>query len=203
MQTYCTKLRAVLLPLFPFALGTRVVMDRLENGRTLNGIALLLGCLAALALVEGLIFRLWILPAWGQSLGERLYGGSYLPEEDELAQLSARIRRTEDTSLLPDMQRLVRRQRKRARGWLELARLHQDVTHDDEAALHTLLEGADAVPDPEEKAMFLYRAGALTADKLQSPARAAEYFSRAATQHPQTAYGKHAATRAAKGKRPR
>lgn len=199
MLSALTRWGAVLLPLFPFALSTRIVMDWLENGQKLNGIALLLGSLAALALVEGLIFRLWILPSWGQSLGERLYGGSYMPEDDELAQLSARIRRTEDASLLPDMQRLVRRQRKRARGWLELARLQQDVTHDDEAALRTLLEGADAVPDPEEKAMFLYRAGALAAGKLQSPARAADYFSRAANRHPKTAYGKHAAARAAKG----
>lgn len=198
MLSFVTRLGAVLLPLFPFALATRVVMNWLESGQKLNGIALLLGCLAVLALVEGLIFRLWILPAWGQSLGERLYGGSYLPDEDEIAQLSARIRRTEDAALLPDMQRLVHRQRKRARGWLELARLRQDITHDDEAALHTLLEGADAVPDPEEKAMFLYRAGALAADKLHSPARAAEYFALAATRHPQTAYGKHAAARAAK-----
>ena len=197
MLSFLTRWGAVLLPLLPFTIATRVVMDWLESGRTLNGILLLLGCLAALALVEGLIFRLWILPAWGQSLGERLYGGSYLPEEDELAQLSARIRRTEDASLLPEMQRLVRSQRKRARGWLELARLHRDVAHDDEAALQTLLEGADAVTDPEEKAMFLYRAGALAADTLQSPTRAAEYFSRAATRHPKTAYGKHAAARAA------
>ncbi len=198
MLSFLTRWGAVLLPLFPFALATRVVMDWLENGQKLNGIALLLGCLAALALVEGLIFRLWILPAWGESLGERLYGGSYLPEEDELAQLSARIRRTEDTTLLPDLLRLVRCQRKRARGWLELARLHQDVAHDDEEALRILLEGADAVPDSEEKAMFLYRAGALAADKLQSPTRAAEYFARAATRHPKTAYGKHAAARAGK-----
>lgn len=196
MLSFILRLGAVLLPLLPFALATNVVMAWLENDQKLNGILLLLGSLATLALVEGLIFRLWILPAWGQSMGERLYGGTYLPEEDELARLSTLIRRTEDASLLPDMQRLVLRQRKRARGWLELARLRQDVAHDDESALKALLEGAEAVPDPEEKAMFLYRAGALAADKLQSPARAAEYFSQAATRFPKTAYGKHATARA-------
>lgn len=197
MLSFITRLGAVLLPLYPFALVTGVVMEWLENGQKLHGILLLAGSLAALALVEGVIFRLWILPALGQSLGEKLYGGSYLPEEDELAHLAARIRRTEDASLLPSMRRLVLRQRKRARGWLELARLYQDVAHDEEAALLALLEGSEAVLDREERAMFLYRAGALAADKLQSPARATEYFSRAARLFPQTAYGKHAAARAA------
>lgn len=196
MLSFITRLGAVLLPLYPFALATGVVMEWLENGQKLHGILLLAGSLAALALVEGVIFRLWILPALGQSLGEKLYGGSYLPEEDELAHLAARIRRTEDVSLLPSMRRLVLSQRKRARGWLELARLYQDVAHDEEAALLALLEGSEAVSDREERAMFLYRAGALAADKLQSPARATEYFSRAACLFPQTAYGKHAAARA-------
>ena len=190
------KTAVILLPLIPFALGTQVIVDWMTRGETLNGILLLLGSLAALALVEGLLFRCWILPDWGQNLSERLYGGSYFPEEDELAQLSARIRRAEDVSRLPDMHKLVRSQRKRARGWLELARLQQDIAQDNEAALKILLEGAEAVRDPEERAMFLYRAGALAADKLQSPIRAAEYFTRAATAYPRTTYGKHAAARA-------
>ncbi len=195
MLRFLLKTAVILLPLIPFALGTQLIVDWMSRGETLNGILLLLGSLAALALTEGLIFRFWILPSWGQSLSERLYGGSYFPEEDELAQLAARIRRTEDTSLLPVMRGLVLNQRRRARGWLELNRLQQDIAHDNEAALQTLLTGADAVSDPEERAMFLYRAGALAADKLQSPARAAEYFSRAAAQFPKTTYGKHAAAR--------
>ena len=196
MLHFLLKTALLLLPLIPFALGTQVIMEWMTRGETLNGILLLLGSLAALTLVEGLIFRFWILPSWGQNLSERLYGGSYFPEEDELAQLAAHIRRTEDASRLPDMYNLVLRQRKRARGWLELARLYQDMAQDNEAALKVLLEGSEAVSDPEERAMFLYRAGALAADKLPSPTRAAEYFSRAATSYPRTTYGKHAAARA-------
>lgn len=198
MIRFFLKSVAVLLPLGAFALATPIIMDWMSQGETLNGILLLVGSLAVLALAEGVMFRFWILPTWGQALSERLYGGSYYPEEDELAELAARIRRTEDTDLLPAMHRLVLKQRKRARGWLELNRLQQDIAHNPEAALQTLLEGADAVSDPEERAMFLYRAGALAADKLQSPHRAAEYFRRAADKFPKTTYGKHAAARAAK-----
>lgn len=198
MIRFLLKSATVLLPLGIFAIATQFIMDWMSRGETLNGILLLVGSLAVLAVVEGVIFRFWILPAWGQVLSEKLYGGTYVPEEDELAELAARIRRTEDASLLPAMQRLVLSQRKRARGWLELNRLQQDIAHNPEAALQTLLDGADAVSDPEERAMFLYRAGALAADKLQSPQRAAEYFLRAANKFPKTTYGKHAAARAAK-----
>lgn len=198
MLRFLLKTAVILLPLIPFALGTQLIVDWMSRGETLNGILLLLGSLAALALTEGIIFRFWILPSWGQSLSERLYGGSYFPEEDELARLAAHIRRTEDISLLPNLQKLVLNQRKRARGWLELSRLQQDVAHDYEAALQSLLKGANSVSDTEERAMFLYRAGALAANKLQSPSRAHEYFSLAAEQFPRTTYGKHAAARAAK-----
>lgn len=198
MLRFLLKLSLVLLPLIPFAYGAHIVMEWLSSGETLHGIALLLGLLAALALIEGILFRCWILPSWGQLLSERLYGGSYFPEDDELAQLATRIRRSEDTSLLPELHRLVLRQRKRARGWLELARLHQDIAKDENTAVQVLLEGADSVSDPEERAMFLYRAGAMAATELHSPAKAAEYFTRAATSFPNTTYGKHAAARAGK-----
>lgn len=188
---------AVLLPLLPFSLAADTAGEWMSDGRILAGISLLLGSLAVLALLEGLLFRFLLLPAWGQALGERLYGGSYIPADDELARLADRIRSTEDASLLPDMQRIVLRQRKRVRGWLELARLYQDIAHDDKSALQTLLSAVDAVSDREERAMLLYRAGALAANKLHSPAQAAEYFRRAASDFPNTVYGRHAAARAA------
>ena len=198
MLRFLIRTAAVLLPLFPFAYAAQVVLEWLSKGETLPGIILLLGSLAGLALVEGLIFRCWLLPIWAQSLGEKLYGGTYSPEEDELAQLTAQLRRSEDPALLPLMQQTVRKHRKRARGWLELARIYQDVMHDHKSALQTMLQGAEAVSDPEERAMFLYRAGALAADKLQSSSTASELFARAASSFPNTTYGKHAAARAAK-----
>ena len=189
------RLLAVALPLLPFAFAAQMAMDTMSSGSTANGILILLASLAVLALVEGLIFRIWILPAWGQAIGEHLYGGSYLPEEDAIARLAAQIRRSEDASLLPNMRQLVLEQKRRSRGWLELARLLQDVAHDDSAALQALLDGAEAVTDREDRAMLLYRAGSLAADKLNSPAEAAELFSRAANFLPNTVYGKRAAAK--------
>ena len=187
------RFTVVLLPLYPFALATEVVMEWMGSGRTVHGILLLLACLAALALIEGLLFHFWLLPAWGQAISERLYGGSYLPEEDNLALLAARIRKSEDAALLPEMRRLVLTQHRRTRGWLELARLQQDVAHDHPAALQTLLEGADSVSDREDRAMLLYRAAMLASTHLQADSRAEELFSRAARLYPRTVYGKRAA----------
>ena len=189
------RLLAVALPLLPFAFAAQMAMDTMSSGSTANGILILLASLAVLALVEGLIFRIWILPAWGQAIGERLYGGSYLPEEDTIARLAAQIRRSEDASLLPNLRQLVLEQKRRSRGWLELARLLQDVAHDDRAALQALLDGAESVTDREDRAMLLYRAGSLAADRIVSPAEAAELFSRAANFLPNPVYGKRAAAK--------
>ncbi len=192
------SLLLVLLPLAPFAYAVQVVSEWLSSGRSLHGILLLLGSLAALALIEGLLFRLWLLPSWGQSIGEKLYGGSYLPEQDELALLSRLIRSTEDVSRLPALKTLVLHQRTRARGWLELARLQQDIARNNEAALQTLLEGSAAVSDREDRAMLLYRAATLAEKQLNSPSRAAEYYADTAQRYPNTVYGKCAAAKLAR-----
>lgn len=189
------SLLLVLLPLAPFAYAVQVVNEWLSSGRSLHGILLLLGALAVFALIEGLLFKLWLLPSWGQSIGEKLYGGSYLPEQDELALLSRLIRSTEDVSRLPALKTLVLRQRARARGWLELARLQQDIAQNNEEALQTLLEGSAAVSDKEDRAMLLYRAATLAEKQLHAPARAAEYYARTAHNYPNTVYGKCAAAK--------
>ena len=85
------QLLVALVPLAGFALALQPVQERMFGGQATQGLLLLLAVLAVLAVVEGLLFRYWILPRWGDKVAERLYAGSYLPENDALAQLAERI----------------------------------------------------------------------------------------------------------------
>lgn len=187
------KLLVVLLPLGAFALALQPVQALMFGGEAVRGIVLLLVALVVLALVEGLLFRYWVLPGWSEKLAERLYAGSYLPENDALAQLVERIEQTGDISLLPDLRQLVLRQPRRLRGWLELARLQQAVLHDSAAALSTLEQAATAVRAPEDAALLLYRAGKLCESALQDSSRARGYWQLAAADYPATVYGRKSA----------
>ena len=189
------KVLVVLLPVGAFALALQPVQKLMFGGETTQGIILLLVALVLLAVVEGLLFRYWVLPGWGEKMAERLYAGSYTPENDALARLVERLVSEKDTALLPELRALVLRQPRRLRGWLELARLQQELQHDAAASVATLEEAATAVREPEDAAMLLYRAGSLCESALQNPARAREIWQRAADVYPTTVYGAKAAAR--------
>lgn len=187
------QLLAALVPLGLFALALQPVQQRLYGGHATQGILLLLAALAILALLEGLLFRYWILPGWSEKMAERLYAGSYLPEDDALARLTERIEREKDAALMPELERLVRSQGWRLRGWLELARLQQDLLHDAPAALKTLESASRCVRDPEDKALLMFRAAQLCRKSLNDPAAARQWWQRAASEYPATVYGRRAA----------
>lgn len=189
------KVLVVLLPVGAFALALQPVQKLMFGGETTQGIILLLVALVLLAVVEGLLFRYWVLPGWGEKMAERLYAGSYTPENDALARLVERLVSEKDTALLPELRALVLRQPRRLRGWLELARLQQELQHDAAASVATLEEAATAVREPEDAAMLLYRAGTLCESALQNMARAREIWQRAADVYPTTVYGAKAAAR--------
>lgn len=189
------KVLVVLLPVGAFALALQPVQKLMFGGETTQGIILLLVALVLLAVVEGLLFRYWVLPGWGEKMAERLYAGSYTPENDALARLVERLVSEKDAALLPELRALVLRQPRRLRGWLELARLQQELQHDAAASVATLEEAATAVREPEDAAMLLYRAGTLCESALQNMARAREIWQRAADVYPTTVYGAKAAAR--------
>lgn len=189
------QLLAVLCPLVLFALALPPVQQRLYGGQPTEGILLLLGGLALLAVVEGLIFRCWILPGWSGCMAERLYAGSYVPGNDALATLVEQIEREQKVELLPSLEKLVRCQRWRLRGWLELARLQQEMLHDAPAALATLQKGAESVRDPEDAALLLYRTARICEHSLHDAAAARHWLQQAAVRYPATVYGHRAASR--------
>lgn len=189
------KVLVVLLPIGAFALALRPVQKLMFTGETTKGIILLLVALVLLAVVEGVLFRYWVLPGWGEKMAERLYAGSYIPENDDLACMVERIAQAKDATLLPGLRQMVLRQPQRLRGWLELARLQQELLPDPTAALTTLEEASAAVRDREDAAMLLYRAGSLCESALRNTARAREFWQRAADSFPATVYGARSASR--------
>ena len=195
MLSRFAKVLVVLLPVGAFALALMPVQELMFSGEATKGVILLLVAMVLLAVVEGLLFRYWVLPGWGEKMAERLYAGSYIPENDALACMVERIAQEKDASLLPRLREMVLRQPHRLRGWLELARLQQELLPDAAAALATLEEAAAAVRDREDAAMLLYRAGALCESVLHDSARARGIWQRAADTFPATVYGTRSAAR--------
>lgn len=197
MLAFLRYLGIMLLPVLCFAavllLPVREFIGSEDKG--VLGIVVFLADLAALTLAEGLLFRYFLLPRLGEAVGERVYGGSYVPEEDALVQLTARVRETRDRELLPELRAMVLAQPRRVRGWLELARIYQDIFDDPRTARDTLTEGESRLRDKEERAMLLVRAAQLCEGALHDPAAAQEFYARAAERFPRTVYGRQAAAK--------
>ncbi len=187
---------AVLLPLAGFTWAAVEIRSLIDEGQGLRSLAWLLGSLAALAVVEGLLFKFWILPPIAHRLGERVYsGGSYTPAEDTLLVLAERIRKEKNRSLLAELEQLVRAESRRARAWQELAHAQHEVFGEAAAALATLRCGAERVRGKEDRAMLLCRAAYLAANSLNDAAQAQALYQEAAKRYPRTAYGQFAAQR--------
>ena len=189
------QLLAVLAPLGAFALALQPVQQRMYGGHATQGVVLLLVALVILAVVEGLLLRYWILPGWSEKVAERLYAGSYLPEDDALARLTDRIEAEKDASLMPELVCLVHAQPWRLRGWLELARLQQDILHDAAAALQTLEEASTRIREPEDAALLMFRAAQLCEKCLHDDSAARLWLERVTERYPDTVYGRKAAAR--------
>lgn len=185
----------LLLPLLLFVVVLLRVREMFDEGEALVGILVTLGAVAVLAAWESALLRLWVLPVCGRAISERVYEGSYSPEDDPLVALAEHIRHEHDRALLSQLEVLVDRESSRPRAWSELASVLADEFHDYEAALQAFLTGATKVPRKEDRALFLCRAAHLCAAHLQDPTRAAELYAEAARRYPATAYGRQAARR--------
>ena len=183
----------LLLPVGLFVGVLLKVRSLFDAGEAMLGIGVMLGALAVLAVWEGLLIRYLVLPSWGRKLGERLYAGSYTPDEDPIVALAARIRQEHATSLLPELEALVLRDARRVRGWTELAALFADEAGDLRAALQALLTGAGKAADKQDRAMLLYRAAHFCQSRLADRQQARELLQQAATRYPSTVYGQKAA----------
>lgn len=171
------------------------VGQELARGERLNTVLMLLAGLLVLVVVEALLFKLYLLPSWARALSERLYAGSYFPEDDPLARLARQIAVENRPDLLPELTHLVLADPTRVRAWLELARLLEDTAHDTPQAAERLLQGAEAVRRAEDSALLLWRAASLLQKHTELAAQASPILARLARQYPDTAYGKMAQNR--------
>lgn len=162
---------------------------------SVSGIAYMLGGLAVLVLVEWALCKYWLLPLVARAVSERLYAGSYLPEDDPLASLVQQLDRERRPDLLPLLIRTVEADPRRVRGWLELARLLEEFGDAPQAA-RRLLQGAEAAAHREDAALLTWRAATVYSRLAQGEAEASRLFAELAERYPDTNYGRLAARRA-------
>ena len=186
-------LLVVLAPLGAFAWWVMgPVQARLYHGSPTMGILLMLAGLAALALVEGALFKFWLIPLCARVMSERFSSGSYLPEDDPLVRLVAEV--SQDPQRLPELVRLVESDPQRTRGWLELARM---MERDAPAqAVEKLCQGAQKLRhNKEEAALLMWRAITLAEKHPELAEKASTLLSELASAYPETSYGQLALKR--------
>lgn len=186
---------SLLLPLALFVGALYKVRQLFDREEGLLGIGIMLGALATMAAIVGLMLKFWLLPTWGRAISERVYAGSYLPDEDPIVSLAQEIRKCRDWERMAEFEKRIMQDSSRARAWMEYFSLLSDVFQAKEAALQALLKGAEYVRSKEEKAMFLYRSALYCEKKLNDLRQARSLFEQAARRFPRTAYGKQAALR--------
>lgn len=180
----------LLLPLAGFVVCLPEVRRMIDDGASVPALLLMFAALVVMTLIEGLLFKYWVLPRWGQAISERLYAGNYTPDDDPLVQLAEKIRREKDATLLPELIRMVQQDARRLRSWQELAGIQLLEFAQAEAAVETLLKGAAKVRPTEDRAFLLYRAATTCEKHLQDAARAKKLYEQVARRFPRTAYGK-------------
>lgn len=182
----------LLLPVVVFVGSLKYVRALFEVGDVRTGLLIVLGALLVLTVWEGLLIRYMVLPAWGRAMGEKLYMGTYTPDDDPLVVLTARIRREKNCTLLPLLESVVRQDSARTRGWTELAAIYAEEFGDLPAALQCLKCGAEKVSGAEDRALLLYRAAQFCESRLAQPEQAAELYKDVAAKFPATVYGRRA-----------
>ena len=197
MMRFFVHLIIALIPVYVFAIGigisTMAISD--ESGRWSYGewiASMLLGVLA-LAVVEGFIFRLWLLPKWAQALSERFYGGAYFPADDPVATLAQLIIDQHCGERAPELEKLVLSDPSRTRGWMELARVSEIELKAPQRAAEYMLTGACKVRRKEDAAMLMWRAVTLLRREEGSRPRAEEIRRELTRRYPKTTYGRLAA----------
>ena len=191
------QLVVALIPVYIFAIGicisTVAFADILTKWSYSNWIASMLLGVLVLAVVEGFIFRLWLLPKWAQVLSERFYGGTYFPADDPVASLAQSIIDQHCGERAPELEKLVLSDSTRTRGWMELARVAEIELKDSQKAAEYMLTGARKVPHKEDAAMLMWRAVTLLRKDGASRPRAEEIRHELIQRYPKTTYGRLAA----------
>ena len=198
MIRFFVQLIIALIPVYVFAIGVAIATMAIsdESGAKWSygeWIAFMLLGLLALAVAEGFIFRLWLLPKWAQAISERFYGGTYFPADDPVASLAQSIIDQHCGERAPELEKLVLSDSTRTRGWMELARVAETELKDLQRAAGYMLTGASKVRRKEDAAMLMWRAVTLLRKDGASRPRAEEIRHELIQRYPKTTYGRLAA----------
>lgn len=194
MRHILNQLLIIVAPLALFACWIcGPVQGTLAEGDALHAILLMLGGLAVFVFVETLLFKYHFLPLWARMVSERLYGGSYFPQEDPLMCLVHQITTEHRLDLIPELTRAVEGDPRRVSAWLELARVLHDHALDAPQAVQCLLRGAKAVRSKEDKALLLWRAAVMCEKHSELAEQSRSIYQKIVDSYPNTSYGKLAA----------
>lgn len=191
MKSIFLQLILLLTPISAFTawlLGP--VQQQLHQGRLLTGILYMLGGLAVLALVEGLLLKFYMLPRWARTISERLYAGNYIPDDDPLVRLVHSIVVDHHLERIPELERLAQADPRRVRTWQELASIYETLLRQPATAVDALLRGATAVKNPEDAAMLMWRAVSLCKRHPELAEQAPTLRQQLIEQYPHSVYGK-------------
>jgi hypothetical protein len=189
MKRSLCRLLVILCPAFALWWVMQVlVLPRYHADRVGESILIALAAVVVLGLCEIFALRAWVLPTLSKWVQYCIYGGG--GAEDALCALANRMRKHKDRSLLPELIQAVENDPSRTRAWSELAAVHEEVMNDPAEAIRTLLQGAEKVSDPQDRAMLIYRAARLRESALNDAIGAKELMTQAAARYPKTVYGK-------------
>ena len=154
-----------------------------------------------LVLIPVIAFEVWLvikhlLPVMGDLLAKTLYSSHITTDEEVLVEASRRMLNSGDPQgALELLERYRQKNPGLVRSWLMESSLLNDM-HRYADSVEVLQKGLKYGRwSKENRALFLYKIGAVYDSQLNNPAKARKYWKEAADKYPHTAYGRSALDR--------
>ena len=151
-----------------------------------------------LLLVPVIAFEVWLvirhlLPVMGELVTKTLYSSNITPDEEVLVEASRRMLNSGDPQgALELLERYRKENPGLVRSWLMESSLLNDMRRYADS-VNVLQKGLEYGGwRKEDRALFLYKIGAIYESQLNNPDRARKYWEEAADKYPDTAYGRSA-----------
>lgn len=151
-----------------------------------------------LLLVPVIAFEVWLvirhlLPVMGELVTKTLYSSNITTDEEVLVEASRRMLNSGDPQgALELLERYRKENPGLVRSWLMESSLLNDMRRYADS-VNVLQKGLEYGGwRKEDRALFLYKIGAIYESQLNNPDRARKYWEEAADKYPDTAYGRSA-----------
>ena len=151
-----------------------------------------------LLLVPVIAFEVWLvirylLPVMGELVSKTLYSSNITTDEEVLVEASRRMLNSGDPQgALELLERYRKENPGLVRSWLMESSLLNDMRRYADS-VNVLQKGLEYGGwRKEDRALFLYKIGAIYESQLNNPDRARKYWEEAADKYPDTAYGRSA-----------